>query len=123
VLGNLEQLSDGGFDNGWVYDPKEGKSYSVALELIAPDKLQVTGYKGMKFLGKSFIWTRAPDDLPACTSDTADVPGKSSEEVASTKAAMPPAAKLGASKTAASNHKKTKKAARAATPQPPVASN
>jgi uncharacterized protein (DUF2147 family) len=127
VLGNLEQLSEGGFDNGWVYDPKEGKSYSVALELIAPDKLQVTGYKGMKFLGKSFIWTRAPDDLPACTSDTAAAPGKSSEEVASTKAATPPAAKLGASKaaskTTASNHKKTKKAARAATPQHPVASN
>ena len=34
VLGDLEQISDGGFDNGWVYDPKEGKSYSVALDLV-----------------------------------------------------------------------------------------
>jgi uncharacterized protein (DUF2147 family) len=53
VLGDLEQLSEGGFDNGWVYDPKEGKSYSVALDLVGPDKLKVTGYKGMRFLGKA----------------------------------------------------------------------
>ena len=28
--------------------------------------LTVTGYLGMKMLGKSFTWTRAPDDLPRC---------------------------------------------------------
>jgi uncharacterized protein (DUF2147 family) len=71
VLGDLEQLSEGGFDNGWVYDPKEGKSYSVALDLVGSDELKVTGYKGMRFLGKSFIWTRAPNDLPSCSTDAA----------------------------------------------------
>jgi hypothetical protein len=44
----------------------------------------VTGYAGLKFFGKSFIWTRAPDDLPACSGDTAfDPDGKT--------AAAPPA--------------------------------
>lgn len=115
VLGDLEQLSEGGFDNGWVYDPKEGKSYSVALDLIAPDKLKVTGYKGMRFLGKSFIWTRAPNDLPSCSQDSTSVPGATNQKVAASKATSP----AKAAKTA-SNKAKTKKAA---TPQHPIASN
>ena len=118
VLGNLEQLSEGGFDNGWVYDPKEGKSYSVALDLVDANTLKVTGYKGMRFLGKSFIWTRAPADLPACTQDAASAPGENKENVAGAPKAAASPAKSG--KTAANNKSKPKKAA---TPQHPVASN
>ena len=66
TLGNLQQMPEGGFDGGWVYDPKDGNSYSVALDLKGPNELQVTGYKGMRFLGKSFIWTRAKTELPSC---------------------------------------------------------
>ena len=58
--------SDGGFDSGWIYDPKAGKSYSAAIRLAQRDQLVVTGYLGMKFMGKSFTWTRAPGDLPRC---------------------------------------------------------
>jgi uncharacterized protein (DUF2147 family) len=74
VLGDLQQMSDGGFDNGWVYDPKVGKSYSAALDLVNADTLKVTGYAGMRFLGKSLIWTRAPEDLPSCAPDAAEAP-------------------------------------------------
>lgn len=66
VLGNLGLMSDGTFDGGWIYDPKVGKSYSVALQFAQPDKLVVTGYLGVKLLGKSFTWTKAPDDLERC---------------------------------------------------------
>lgn len=66
VLGNLARESDGGFDSGWIYDPKAGKSYSAAIRLAQRDQLVVTGYLGMKFMGKSFTWTRAPADLPRC---------------------------------------------------------
>lgn len=67
TLGDLQAMTEGGFDGGWVYDPKDGKSYTVALDLKGPNKLQVTGYLGVRFLGKSFIWTRATDELPSCT--------------------------------------------------------
>ena len=53
-------------DGGKIYDPKTGKTYDVALRLAQTDKLTVTGYLGMKMLGKSFTWTRAPGDLPRC---------------------------------------------------------
>lgn len=67
VIGNLKRQSNGSWDNGWIYDPKEGKSYDVEISLRAPDKLQVTGYLGVKFLSESFIWTRASAELPRCT--------------------------------------------------------
>ena len=66
VLGNLERQSDGGWDNGWVYDPKEGKSYDAAVALEGRSKLLMTGYKGIKLLSKTLTWTRAPAELPRC---------------------------------------------------------
>ena len=65
IIGQLKQVPEGGFDQGWVYDPKEGKSYSVAIALKGPDALQVTGYLGVKFLGRTMIWTRAKTALPS----------------------------------------------------------
>jgi len=133
VLGDLVQLSGGGFDNGWVYDPKEGKSYDVALDLVDADTLKVTGYKGMRFLGKSFIWTRAPADLPSCAPDAAAAPGPVKKEAAG--ATKKPsktaagAAKPAATNVAATTHKKKKTPEKAVAtqpqpqPQPPVASN
>jgi uncharacterized protein (DUF2147 family) len=66
VLGNLQRMTDGTYDTGWVYDPKVGKAYSVAIELANPNALRVTGYAGVKLFGKSFIWTRAKTELPPC---------------------------------------------------------
>ena len=65
VLGNLARVS-GGFDGGWIYDPKVGKSYNAAVQLATPDRLVVTGYMSLKFLSKSFTWSRAPADLQRC---------------------------------------------------------
>jgi uncharacterized protein (DUF2147 family) len=66
MLWGLGLMSDGTFDGGKIYDPKTGKTYSVALALTESDKLKVTGYLGVKMLGKSFLWTRAPAGLPRC---------------------------------------------------------
>ncbi len=71
ILGQLGPLPEGGYDGGWVYDPKVGKSYDVAIELTGPNRLQVTGYKGVRFLGKSFMWTRADTELAPCDAQSA----------------------------------------------------
>jgi len=80
ILGQLAAVPEGGYDGGWIYDPKVGKAYDVAITLVAPDKLQVTGYKGVKFLGKSFIWSRAEEGLELCETApaAADPAGKQS---------------------------------------------
>jgi uncharacterized protein (DUF2147 family) len=130
IMGDLEKISGGGFDNGWVYDPKEGKSYSVALDLIDSNTMKMTGYKGMRFLGKSFIWTRAPADLPSCSSEAsvlvppAPVPAVKKQASNSKKSKTASgASKLGAADVAKSSHKKKTQKATAAIQQPPVASN
>ena len=131
IMGDLVKISDGGFDNGWVYDPKEGKSYSVALDLVGPDTLKVTGYKGMRFLGKSFIWTRAPTDLPSCADQAAlpavpaPVPAVRKKQAtnASKSKTTNGASKLGAADVAKSSHRKKKAEKAAAIQPPPVASN
>jgi uncharacterized protein (DUF2147 family) len=131
IMGDLEKISGGGFDNGWVYDPKEGKSYSVALDLINSNTMKMTGYKGMRFLGKSFIWKRAPADLPSCSSEASSAPvppvpvpavKKQASNSKKSKASSG-ASKLGAADVAKSSHKKKAQKATAAIQPPPVASN
>jgi len=73
VLGNLQRSSEGGYDFGWVYDPEQGQSFDAAIQLRSADRLIMTGYKGMKFFSKSFVWKRAPADLPRCDGNTAAV--------------------------------------------------
>ncbi len=73
VLGQLQPMPEGGYDGGWVYDPKVGQSYSVAIVLTGRDELSVTGYKGVKLLGKTFIWKRAKVELPNCAAAPIEV--------------------------------------------------
>jgi uncharacterized protein (DUF2147 family) len=74
VLGSLRPMSDGTWDQGWVYDPEQGKSFDAAIELRTPDRLILTGYKGIKFFSKQFVWKRAPDDLPRCDNAAGTAP-------------------------------------------------
>lgn len=66
VIGDLKPQSSGAWDEGWIYDPKQGKQFDVELKLRSADTLQVLGYLGLKFLSETFIWRRAPASLPRC---------------------------------------------------------
>lgn len=65
IIGDVKRMSDGTFDEGWIYDPDKDAKFSVEL-VPQGDKLTVVGYAGIKFLSQSFVWTRAPSDLPRC---------------------------------------------------------
>lgn len=75
IIGNLKRQSDGTWDAGWIYDPKQGKSYDVALSLQSANVLSVTGYMGSKFLSQTFAWKRAPADLGRCIVIMPSAPG------------------------------------------------
>lgn len=66
VIGNLSPQGDGTLGDGWIYDPKVGKSYNVEVSLSQPDILHVYGFLGLKLMGRSLYWKRAPNDLPRC---------------------------------------------------------
>ena len=61
VLG-LEILNGFEFDkdewnDGHIYDPESGKTYSCTLSLKDPHTLKVRGYIGISLLGRTEIWT------------------------------------------------------------------
>lgn len=66
VIGDLKRQRTGSWDEGWIYDPKQGKQFDVELRLQAADALKVTGYLGIKLLSETFVWRRAPADLKRC---------------------------------------------------------
>ncbi|MEZ5898358.1 MAG: DUF2147 domain-containing protein [Hyphomicrobiaceae bacterium] len=101
VIGDLAPMDNGEWDTGWIYDPKEGKSYSVALSLADPDTLKVTGYLVMRMMGRTLTWKRAPDDLPSCAKQAAATP--TPEATAKAAAAAPSSTK----QTAKTASKKT----------------
>jgi uncharacterized protein (DUF2147 family) len=46
------------WENGTIYDPKSGNTYSCTMELDGPDKLKVRGYIGISLIGRTDVWTR-----------------------------------------------------------------
>ncbi len=43
---------------GEIYDPKTGKTYSCEIRLPSADVLELKGYLGFSFVGKTVEWTR-----------------------------------------------------------------
>lgn len=72
VVGGLRRQGDGSWDAGWIYDPKDGKRHDVAMRLRASDRLEVTGYLGVKLLSEKLIWKRAGARLPLCVPSAAE---------------------------------------------------
>jgi uncharacterized protein (DUF2147 family) len=52
----------GKWDNGTIYDPKSGKTYSCNMELEGMNTLKVRGYIGVSLIGRTEIWKRADLD-------------------------------------------------------------
>ena len=61
IMGELQHQPDDSWSNGWVYDPKVGKRYSVELRLKDSNTLLVHGYVGLKLAGKTATWTRTSE--------------------------------------------------------------
>jgi len=75
IIGNVAPVGGGHWDNGWIYSPEKGRKFSVELTPLDNGTLRVTGYAGFKFLSKTMIWTRAPQNLQLC-GQTEAKPGK-----------------------------------------------
>jgi uncharacterized protein (DUF2147 family) len=46
------------WEDGTIYDPKTGNTYSGSLELAGPETIKVRGFMGISLLGRTDIWTR-----------------------------------------------------------------
>jgi uncharacterized protein (DUF2147 family) len=58
-MSGFTKKSDIRWENGTIYDPKSGNSYSCLLELEGADRIKVRGFIGISLIGRTDIWTRA----------------------------------------------------------------
>jgi len=48
----------GRWENGTIYDPENGKTYSSFMQMTGNDKIEVRGFIGVAMFGRSQNWTR-----------------------------------------------------------------
>jgi uncharacterized protein (DUF2147 family) len=58
-MSGFSRKSDLRWDNGTIYDPKTGSTYSCFMELDGPNKIKVRGFIGISLIGRTDVWTRA----------------------------------------------------------------
>lgn len=58
MLQNFRYDGNGAWEDGTIYDPNNGKTYSCTLKLRDANTLEVRGYVGISLLGRTEVWTR-----------------------------------------------------------------
>lgn len=59
ILKDLEYDGDGEYEDGEIYDPESGKTYSCLMRLSEDgNSLEIRGYIGFSLIGRSEEWTR-----------------------------------------------------------------
>lgn len=58
LMTNFDYEGDGEWENGDIYDPKSGKTYSCYMKLESKEKLKVRGFIGVSWIGRTTYWTR-----------------------------------------------------------------
>ncbi|MBD0401160.1 MULTISPECIES: DUF2147 domain-containing protein [unclassified Flammeovirga] len=61
ILIDFEYKGNGTWENGSVYDPDSGKTYSGSIQSTGPNVLKMRGYVGIKLFGRTELWTRVND--------------------------------------------------------------
>ena len=58
LMTNFDYEGEGEWENGNIYDPKSGKTYSCYMKLESKEKLKVRGFIGVSWIGRTTYWTR-----------------------------------------------------------------
>lgn len=53
------EFDDGQWEDGTIYDPKSGKTYSCVIKTQNDGSLKVRGYIGISWIGRTTYWSRA----------------------------------------------------------------
>jgi uncharacterized protein (DUF2147 family) len=58
LLNDFVYDEDGEWEDGEIYDPKSGNTYSCYIEMKSMDEIKVRGYIGISIIGRTTYWTR-----------------------------------------------------------------
>lgn len=54
----FKYTSNNVWDDGNIYDPKNGNTYSCTIKLTNPNTIEVRGYIGVSLIGRTDVWTK-----------------------------------------------------------------
>ena len=58
LVWNFVYDDDGVWEDGKIYDPKSGNTYSCYMKLQSMNELKVRGFIGISIIGRTTYWTR-----------------------------------------------------------------
>ncbi len=58
ILNDFHFSSDNTWEDGTIYDPREGKTYSCKMTLKRNGQLNIRGFVGISLFGRTEVWTR-----------------------------------------------------------------
>lgn len=58
ILNNLAFAGGNSWQDGKIYDPRNGKTYRAGINLISDNKLNLRGFIGISLIGRTAVWTR-----------------------------------------------------------------
>lgn len=61
IMYNFEFDGENVWDEGEIYDPKSGNTYSGTMTLTSENKLDLRGYVGLPIFGRTSNWSRKLD--------------------------------------------------------------
>ena len=62
ILEGFQDAGKGKWEDGTIYDPNNGKTYSCVIELEDEKTLKVRGFIGVSLFGRTERWTRKASD-------------------------------------------------------------
>jgi uncharacterized protein (DUF2147 family) len=73
LMGSMKPAKSepGKWEDGWVYDPESGNTYTGYMRLDGPNTLKLRGYVGISLFGRTETWTRETgENKNRCTPPT-----------------------------------------------------
>ncbi|MEE9355982.1 MAG: DUF2147 domain-containing protein [Methylococcaceae bacterium] len=61
IMGDLTYRSEDSWEDGWIYDPNNGKTYQCNVTLVDENTLEIRGYVGIALFGRTEVWKRNAD--------------------------------------------------------------
>ncbi len=66
IIGGLKHDGKGQWQDGWIYDPEDGKNFNLELSLSDANTLKLFAYAGIRMLSETMLWKRLPNDTARC---------------------------------------------------------
>lgn len=69
MLGDFTAAEAARWEDGWIYNPENGKTYTANMTLQEDGTLKLRGYVGIPLFGESQVWTRADGTHGTCQAE------------------------------------------------------